>query len=579
MTLRGLHMATHTKYMSLPTKNVALHTKYMYTDKSLFRRFFTPLLFLFLLAGCKALPPSFVVETPMLNGKKTALSLEEKKQWPHKDPYTDSIPGMGLEKAYAYINDSGLKANSITVAVLDSGIDLLHEDLKNQLWTNEKEVVGNKIDDDNNGYIDDVNGYNFLGESYHEQVEVTRIVALKLGDAALQERAQKELEKALPKALQDRDQYRQILLAVETADADVKKALGKDRYYLADLESFETNSIMLQQKIGVLKQMFSFADSIPQVLKELNAGVTHFSELADYNLNKNFNGRAVVGDDPYDISEVNYGNGDPKNRLPEESHGTHVAGIIGAQRNNGLGINGAAQVKIMALRAVPNGDEYDKDIALGIRYATDNGAKIINASFGKSYSPNVEWVYDAIKYAASKDVLIIHAAGNEGDDLDHPSHPNFPNDQINNGPEIANNVLTVGALTSELGENLVADFSNYGKINVDVFAPGGAIYSTMPGGAYDFQDGTSMAAPGAAGVAALVWSIYPNLTAAEVKKILMLSGVRSDIPVILPSDPEKKAPFSSLSVSGRMINAYNALILAKQVQDNKFNLNKYDFIR
>lgn len=233
----------------------------------------------------------------------------------------------------------------------------------------------------------------------------------------------------------------------------------------------------------------------------------------------------------------------------------------------------------MALRAVPNGDEYDKDIALGIRYATDNGAKIINASFGKSYSPNVEWVYDAIKYAASKDVLIIHAAGNEGDDLDHPSHPNFPNDQINNGPEIANNVLTVGALTSELGENLVADFSNYGKINVDVFAPGGAIYSTMPGGAYDFQDGTSMAAPGAAGVAALVWSIYPNLTAAEVKKILMLSGVRSDIPVISPSDPEKKVPFSSLSVSGRMINAYNALILAKQVQDKKFNLNKYDFIR
>lgn len=205
MALRGLHMATHTKYMSLPTKNVALHTKYMHTDKSLFRRFFTPLLFLFLLAGCKALPPSFVVETPILNGKKTALSLEEKKQWPHKDPYTDSIPGMGLEKAYAYINDAGLKANSITVAVLDSGIDLLHEDLKNQLWTNEKEVVGNKIDDDNNGYIDDVNGYNFLGESYHEQVEVTRIVALKLGDAALQERAQKELEKALPKALQDRD--------------------------------------------------------------------------------------------------------------------------------------------------------------------------------------------------------------------------------------------------------------------------------------------------------------------------------------------------------------------------------------
>tara|TARA_B110000977_G_C11087776_1_gene495439 strand:- start:1892 stop:3550 length:1659 start_codon:yes stop_codon:yes gene_type:complete len=552
----------------------------MTINTPLLGRFFNPLLFLFLVASCKALPPAFVVETPVLYAKKSTLSADEKKQWPHKDPYTDSIPGMGLEKAYAYIKDNGLKSSSITVAVLDSGIDLLHEDLKNQLWTNEREVVGNEIDDDNNGYTDDIHGYNFLGDSYHEQVEVTRIAALKLGDNALQERAQKELEKALPKALQDKAQYRQILLAVETANAGVKKALGKNRYDLTDLENFKTNSIMLQQKIGLLKQMFSFADSIPEVLKELTAGVTHFSELADYNLNKNFDGRAVVGDNPYDILDLHYGNGNPKNSIKEESHGTHVAGIIGAQRDNGAGMNGAAsQVKIMALRAVPNGDEYDKDIALGIRYAADNGAKIINASFGKSYSPNVEWVYSAIKYAASKDVLIVHAAGNEGDDLDHPSHPNFPNDQINNGPEIANNVLTVGALTGVLGENLVADFSNYGKINVDVFAPGGAIYSTMPGGTYDFQDGTSMAAPGAAGVAALVWSIYPNLKAFEIKQILMLSGVRSDIPVILPSDPDKKVPFSSLSVSGRMINAYNALILAKQIRDNKFNLNKYDFIR
>ena len=506
--------------------------------------------------------------------------MAEKKQWPHKDPYTDSIPGMGLEKAYAYIKDNGLKSNSITVAVLDSGIDLLHEDLNQQLWTNEKETPDNEIDEDNNGYTDDVHGYNFLGASYHEQVEVTRIVAQKLGDAALQERAQKELDKALPKALQDKAQYSQILMAVETAHADVKKALGKESYFLEDLERFETNSIMLKQKIGVLTQMFAFADSIPEVLKELKAGVTHFTELADYNLNKDFDGRGVVGDNPYDILDIPYGNGDPKNRLPEESHGTHVAGIIGAQRNNGLGIDGAAApVKIMALRAVPNGDEYDKDIALGIRYAVDNGAKIINASFGKSYSPNVEWVYDAIKYAASKDVLIVHAAGNEGEDLDAPSHPNFPNDQINNGPEIANNVLTVGALTSEIGENMVADFSNYGKINVDVFAPGAAIYSTMPGDLYDFQDGTSMAAPGAAGVAALVWSIYPNLSAADVKKTLMLSGVRSEIPVLLPSDPDKKVPFDRLSVSGRMINAYNALILAKQISDKKFKLKKYDFNR
>jgi subtilisin family serine protease len=326
--------------------------------------------------------------------------------------------------------------------------------------------------------------------------------------------------------------------------------------------------------------MFTFVDSIPQAIKEIKAGVAHFSEMADYNLNINFNGRELVGDNPYDISDTTYGNGNPKNSIKEESHGTHVAGIVAAQRNNGLGANGVAQdVKIMAIRAVPNGDEYDKDVALGIRYAVDNGAKIINASFGKSYSPNVGWVYEAIKYAAEKNVLIVHAAGNEGENLDEPSHPNFPNDQINNGPEIADNVITVGALGPIYGENLIAEFSNYGPINVDVFAPGADIYASMPDNEYDFQDGTSMAAPSLAGVAALVWSYYPALTAAQLKKVLMLSGVRTQIEVSLPSEPEQKTPFNRLSVSGRMVNAHNALILAKQIANKKLNINKYDFNR
>lgn len=528
-----------------------------------------------LLLGCKALPPAFVTETPVLYQKKTPLTITEKKIWSHKDPYTDSIPGMGIEKAYAYLAQENIESQPLVVAILDSGIDLLHEDLAPVLWRNNKEIPANGIDDDANGYIDDIHGYNFLGNAYNEQVEVTRIVAQKLGDAALQAKALKELEKALPKALQDKAQYQQILMAVTTADQEFKKAIGKPSYTKADVDEFKTNSIMLKQKIGVLQQMFTFVDSIPQAIKEIKAGVAHFSEKVDYNLNKNFNGRTPVGDNPYDITDVPYGNGNPKNLVKTESHGTHVAGIVGAKRNNNKGINGVAEkVKIMALRAVPNGDEYDKDIALGIRYAVDNGAKIINASFGKSYAPNAQWVYDAIKYAAKKEVLIVHAAGNESEDLDQPSHPSFPNDQINNGPEIANNVLTVGALAPEYGENLVAEFSNYGKINVDLFAPGADIYATMPENQYDFQNGTSMAAPGAAGVAALVWSHYPNLSAAQLKKILMLSGVRSEILVVLPSDTDKKVPFHSLSVSGKMINAYNALILAKKVSLKKLNLNK-----
>lgn len=497
------------------------------------------------------------------------------------DPYTDSIPGMSVHKAYAYLKTQNMGAGApVVVAILDSGIDLKHEDLSEQLWTNPAEIANNQIDDDGNGYVDDLHGYNFLGDSYHEQVEVTRIVAQKLGDAALQAKATAELEKAYPKALGDKAQYEQILMAVETAHEAFKKAIGKDSYSKADYENFETNSIMLKQQIGVLAQMYTFVDSIPEAIKEIKAGVQHFSEKANYNLNKDFDGRAVVGDNPYDITDVPYGNGNPQNLVKEESHGSHVAGIVAAKRDNDMGMDGVAQnVKIMALRAVPNGDEYDKDIALGIRYAVDNGARIINASFGKSYSPNAEWVYEAIQYAAQHNVLIVHAAGNEGENLDDPSHPNYPNDQINNGPEIANNVITVGALGPEYGENLVADFSNYGAINVDVFAPGADIYSCMPGSEYAFQQGTSMAAPGVAGVAALVWSYYPNLKAQELKKILMLSGLRSEMEVVLPSDPDKKVPFHTLSVSGRMVNAYNALILAKQITEKKLKLKTYDFTR
>ena len=219
----------------------------------------------------------------------------------------------------------------------------------------------------------------------------------------------------------------------------------------------------------------------------------------------------------------------------------------------------------MSIRAVPNGDEYDKDIALGIRYAVDNGAKIINCSFGKSFSPNADWVYDAIKYAASKNVLIVHAAGNEGIDLDDVSNPNFPNDQVNNGAEISDNVLTVGALASSYGSNMVASFSNYGKINVDVFAPGDNVYSTMPNNKYDYQGGTSMASPAVAGVAALVLSQYPSLSVTQVKRIIIESGLSTKASVIIGGDPSNSKSFSTISKSGKMVNAYNALILAAKM--------------
>ena len=527
-----------------------------------------------LLVGCGA---TTLVSTPVENIdavplKITELTETQQKTWGHADLITDTIPGMSIDKAYGQIIKNR-KGKKVVVAVVDSGIDIEHEDLDEVLWTNTGERPNNGKDDDGNGYVDDIHGYNFLGESYNEQLEYARMLRLNIGDASARAKARLLLDKEYPEAVQNKQQYEQILQVVKNADEAVRKALGKDIYSKEDLQSIEKKSEQMQQNIAVLNQMFSYGDDIPSVIDELNEGITYFTEQVNYNLNKDFDGRKPVGDNPYDFNDRSYGNGNPKNRVDSESHGTHVAGIIAAERNNGKGVNGVAKnVEIMSLRAVPNGDEYDKDIALAIRYAADNGAKIINCSFGKSFSPNAQWVYDAIKYAASKDVLIVHAAGNDGNDLDNPENPNFPNDHRYAGSEISNNVITVGALTSKYGSEMVAGFSNYGAQNVDVFAPGAKVYSTMPNNSYDFQGGTSMAAPAVAGIAALVRSYYPQLSASQVKQILMQSGLSTKTSVIVSGDASKATTFNTISKSGKMVNAYNALLLADNISKGRQTL-------
>jgi cell wall-associated protease len=323
----------------------------------------------------------------------------------------------------------------------------------------------------------------------------------------------------------------------------------------------------MQQYKGMLTQIQNNVnENIPAALKELDEAIEYFSNRLDTHFNLNLDGRAIVGDDPNDITDTNYGNNEvsgPTKDKKDVKHGTHVAGIIAAKRDNNIGINGVANnVKIMVVRAVPDGDEYDKDIALGIRYAVDNGAKVINTSFGKYFSPNPEFVIDALKYAASKDVLIVNAAGNEGLDMD--TKMVYPNDQTpQNTNEIVDNILTVGALNYEYGSGLVAGFSNYGKSSVDVFAPGTKIWSTTPNDTYEFLQGTSMAAPAVAGVAAVIRAFYPKLTAAQVKHIIMNSGVSTKASVVVSENTLTKK-FIDLSVSGKMVNLYNALILAEK---------------
>ena len=319
---------------------------------------------LFVGCGTKSLVSTPVKNIDTVPLKVAELTDVEKKTWGHTDLVNDTIPGMSVDRAYSeLIGNKG--GETIIVAVLDAGMDLKHEDLDDVLWTNKGEKPGNGIDDDNNGYIDDIHGYNFLGESYNEQLEYVRMLRLGVGDAAMRAKAQLKLDKEYPTAVQNKQQYEQILQAVKNADKEVKVFLNKDSYTKEEFLAIKPSSDKMQQNVSILNQMYQFGDTIDGVIKELTEGVTYFSEQANYNLNKDFDGRNVVGDNPYNFDSRNYGNGNPQSRSESESHGTHVAGIIAAERNNGKGVNGVAKnVQLMSIRAVPNGDEYDKDIAL-----------------------------------------------------------------------------------------------------------------------------------------------------------------------------------------------------------------------
>ncbi|HEX8268539.1 MAG TPA: S8 family peptidase [Flavobacterium sp.] len=505
-----------------------------------------------------------MLSTPIANidkipSKITPIKENDLKRWSHLDLVKDTIPGMSVDRAYAELLQ-GKTGKTVIVGVIDSGVDINHEDLRTVIWTNAKEVAGNGIDDDKNGFIDDIHGWNFLGASNNEQLEMTRIVAKGDDGSAMYKSAKAQFDKQHAEALAGQQQM-DFILSVDNA---IKAELKKDNYTAEDLQNMKSNNPLINQVKPNFIQILSQTTKA-ELDAQIKEGKEHYDDQLAYNLNLEFNGRKLVGDNPEDINDTKYGNNNVAGPdLEEALHGTHVAGIVGQVRNNNLGGDGVTNnAKIMVIRAVPNGDEYDKDIALAIRYAVDNGAKVINGSFGKSYSPHKQWVFDAIKYAASKDVLIVHAAGNDGHDIDLEQYKNFPNDSEDGKVEISDNLITIGALNTTY-PNLVANFSNYGQYNVDVFAPGMQIYATVPNNKYRYLQGTSMASPNAAGVAAMIRSYYPKLTAGQVKKILMDSGLPITATVTLGEEEEKRS-FTNASRSGKIINAYNALIMASQM--------------
>ncbi|MEO5909550.1 MAG: S8 family peptidase [Pelobium sp.] len=510
-----------------------------------------------------------------------------KPNWQNLDLKTDTTFGISTEKAYQELL-KGKKANTVIVAVIDGGVDINHEDLKDVIYSNPKEKV-NKKDDDKNGYVDDENGWNFLGgpngDVEYENLEVVRLL-----------RAEKVKFENVDSSTVFSPEEKTAYLNYMAMKADVKAQLADANYNLSGINGFRTylgNVVAAMGKENPTRD--DFEDYSPknagekqirkvmlEVLKEqtdfqkfkkeeIDATYDHFNEKIAYQLNIEYNPRNIVGDDENDMTQHYYGNADVTG--PDALHGSHVAGIIAAERDNKIGINGVANhVKIMSVRTVPNGDERDKDVANAIRYATDNGAKVINMSFGKGYSPNKETVDEAVKYAVSKDVLLIHAAGNENINLDEGA--NFPNRKYQDNSGEANAWIEVGASGFKDNTDLKASFSNYGKTTVDVFAPGVAIYSTTPNSTYTNEDGTSMAAPVVSGLAALIRSYYPKLSALQVKDIILKSVTKVTHPVILNIDTKtKKVPFTELCISGGIVNAYNALKLAESMSGSLSAVN------
>lgn len=558
-------------------------------------------LVLFFFFGCKS-----IRESNTLNKEKTTTAEQSQldlQTWYQNDYILDNIPGISLDKWYKS-NKKKLRNYNIVVAVIDTQIDLNHEDLKGEIWTNSKEIPFNNIDDDHNGYIDDINGWSFTGTksggyvvwNRYEYVRIVQEWGKLFKDKSASEIDTKDLwkfteyQKAQVRFNEKNAYYRRWFKSLNyktnlypKAKDTLKFFFPKEDYTYKQLDSlykiYKINDKEFYQRrddndndLGALiGATMSNIKMKQNSLKELEDQRTQLDSIVNKNLNLDYNERLSIGDNP-NILEKGYGNNKISNTIEGvrtiQDHNTMVSGILAANRNNNIGIKGIADIKIMPLNISPSGDEHDKDIAMAVRYAVDNGAKIINMSFGKEFSMHKDWVSDAFKYAEEHNVLLVHSAGNDSEDLDKVSH--YPNDQNYDGIRgICSNFINVGSTTKNLGEKFVSDYSNYGKQNVDLFAPGEDIYTTGAGNIYKTDSGTSFSAPMVSGTAAIIWSYYPNLTAKEVKQIIMESGTAYSIDVILPGTEDKKVPFSELSKSGKVLNVYNAMLLAEKVSKKK----------
>ena len=535
---------------------------------------------------------SFTVILPASAQIQPKPESESPKGWQLMDLKENGFYGISLKQAYTFLQ--GKKSKPVVVATIDSGVDTLQKDLKSILWVNTREIPGNGIDDDHNGYIDDIHGWNFLGgpdgkADFNETTEevreynklkgkyeaITDTNAVDKKQYAYWKRVKTLYDTTVNKARTETEQLQPIMNALMVTSGYIKRGLNlpaNGTFMQADLVKLKLSNDTLTQSKYVWDSIFSQEGS-----NHTNAAI--IKDLSEYlaKLNNDLSPdlearKRIVGDNPDTLDNKPYGNNLLK--FADASHGTGVAGLIGAIRNNGYGINGVADnIKIMAIKAVPNGDEYDKDNANAIRYAVDNGAQIINMSFGKKLSPHKEWLDEAFKYAASKNVLLVQASGNDSEDMD--ANPDFPNDTFLDGSSTdADNLINVGASGPKLGDHLAGDFSNYGKKNVDVFAPGVKVTTIDTDAEFMTEDGTSFSSPITAGVAALVLEYYPSLSAKQLKQVILQSATSlTGTMVFKPGSKTIKVDFASLSKTGGIVNAFKALQIASKMKGEQVAAN------
>ena len=513
------------------------------------------------------------------------------KTWYHKDFSTTNVYGVNTNNAYKFLESKGLKPRTVVVGVLDSGVEVDHPGLINNMWKNPNEIPNNGIDDDKNGYVDDIYGWNFIGgktaDVDADNLEVTRMVKkyqpiFEGTDSAKNKANQAKMpeeyamyqksKKLFDEKGSEAKQYYQYFSGFNNAIPSIIKTLNGKTLTKANLAAIKPASQEDSRNLQILNSLVQEAENVGKtpkeveelLKKEVEGALKHYESQATKHYNLDFDPRKeIVGDNYDNYNEKNYGNNHYEG--PDASHGTHVSGIIaGLPHGNEVQYGVAHKVaKIMTVRAVPDGDERDKDVANAIRYAVDNGAKILNMSFGKAVSPGKKHVWEAMKYAEKKGVLLVKAAGNDNQNIGENEY--FPTNFMKQSDEkpFVSNMIVVGASTNN-SQNLRARFSNYNGKMVDVFAPGQEIYSTVPDAKYEYLQGTSMASPVVAGAAAVLWAYMPSLTPQQIKEALVKTVNKSTV----NANVDSSANFDQISVAGGVIDLYKA---AQYAYDNFYN--------